>query len=390
MRIAIFLNIRFYFDGHCYTADERYYEFWATFTEHPGVSELWLCVPLVEKAGVQGLHRVELAENVHIVGIPISGEGPVSSLLGLITTFRFLKRLVLQNRDHWDGLGAVIPNLYGLMFLKQADRYDISSFAYVRGDHLKTVSHEYSGLRKLLFTGLARLQNRLAELILRGRAILVVGKALEQKYRRVSNKVQDIVVSTIRRKTQQQGNRNLDIDIDSVSLLYVGRLSREKGVDLLIECLSDLNVERQRYSLVIVGEGPEKARLELLAAQLKVNDCVSFAGNLNGVNLMTHYNTADMLVLPSRTEGVPKVLIEGMCFGLPIVCTGVGGIPYIAIHESNALVVPPESVDCLSEAISRIVEDSALRAKISAEAMRGFAEYSLETQRERVLQFLHG
>jgi glycosyltransferase involved in cell wall biosynthesis len=120
---------------------------------------------------------------------------------------------------------------------------------------------------------------------------------------------------------------------------FVGRLSREKGVDLLLEAFALLSRDRADAQLVLCGEGPLLDCLEARARDLDLFDRVVFAGFVNHVADVLE--KMDIFVMPSLTEGMPMVLMEAMAANKKIVATRVGGMPeMLSAYERSALVAP--------------------------------------------------
>ena len=134
---------------------------------------------------------------------------------------------------------------------------------------------------------------------------------------------------------------------DGPVLLFIGNLVAVKGVDLLLRALAGLPSAR----LVLVGAGPERASLGRLAGGLGVAGRVTFLGSLPQAALPGWYRAADLFVLPSRSEGVPNVLLEASACGTPWVASRVGGIPEMPAHASRRLVAPDRPAE-LAAAIS--------------------------------------
>jgi glycosyltransferase involved in cell wall biosynthesis len=145
---------------------------------------------------------------------------------------------------------------------------------------------------------------------------------------------------------------------DEKILLAVGRLSWEKGLDILLRSFQMHCAGDQRIRLVLVGEGPARDTLVGLAEELGISARVIFAGHINKV--APYYAAADLLVLSSRTEGLPMVILEAMQAELPVVCTRVGGIPELIADGETGIMVEPEDADALGRAIMRVLGDQAL------------------------------
>jgi glycosyltransferase involved in cell wall biosynthesis len=149
-------------------------------------------------------------------------------------------------------------------------------------------------------------------------------------------------------------------------LLFLGRLSYEKGLDVLlraIEVSAALPIV-----LDVVGDGPERASLEAMAQSLKIAHKVKFHGFER--NVMKHLSNADILVMPSRTEAMPMALMEAATLGIPIVASSVGGIPEIITHLENGVLVDPADACALSDAIETVTADMPAFKKRSAKAAK--------------------
>lgn len=134
-------------------------------------------------------------------------------------------------------------------------------------------------------------------------------------------------------------------------LLYVGRLSREKGVDVLIEAMRRISATRPDIGLVIVGAGPERKALEKQAQNLPQ---VFFLGFRDWDQLPRFYAVADLFVLPSRREPWGLVVNEAMASGLPVIASRKVGAAYdLIIQGENGYVVPEDDPAALASAIDR-------------------------------------
>jgi glycosyltransferase involved in cell wall biosynthesis len=120
------------------------------------------------------------------------------------------------------------------------------------------------------------------------------------------------------------------------------------------------------FKLVIVGEGPERARLEIELRSAGLSGRAVFAGQT--ADVQTYYEIADVLALPSHSEGSPNVLLEAMAAGLAVVATAVGGVPEIAVNEETALLVAPKDAQSFARALDRVSQDAELGRKLGRAA----------------------
>ena len=165
---------------------------------------------------------------------------------------------------------------------------------------------------------------------------------------------------------------SLGIDDGVPVLLAVGRLSSEKGFADLLEAAAIARQNAPELRLVIVGEGPERQRLEASIARLGLTGRVLLPGHDN--DMAPWYAMAYALVMPSHSEGSPNVLLEAMAAGLPIVATRVGGIPEIATGGETALLVAPQDPQALAHAICAIVSDPGTAAALGQTGLRHAGE----------------
>lgn len=145
-------------------------------------------------------------------------------------------------------------------------------------------------------------------------------------------------------------------------LLYVGRLAPEKHVDLLVDVLRAHPGTR----LALVGDGPDRARLEALFAGLPA----CFVGYLQGDALAAAYASADMFVFPSHTETLGNVVLEAMASGIPVVVPAAGGVTDLVDSGRNGLLFPPENSPALAAAVGVLLAAPPLRAQLSTAALR--------------------
>jgi glycosyltransferase involved in cell wall biosynthesis len=169
-------------------------------------------------------------------------------------------------------------------------------------------------------------------------------------------------------------------------VLSVGRLSREKGHADLIESVALLRIAAPdlKFKLLIVGEGPEQATLARTVTERNLESHVVFVGHVTDV--APFYAIADVLALPSHSEGSPNVLLEAMAAGVPVVATSVGGVPEIATSELNALLVPARDPSAFAEALRRALTELELARTLKGNAIARAGEFSPESHAQSLIQ----
>jgi hypothetical protein len=145
---------------------------------------------------------------------------------------------------------------------------------------------------------------------------------------------------------------------DPPRLISVARLSKEKGTAVLLDAIAQLRREGATPLpiVTIVGDGPERGRLETRAAKVGCRELVTFKGQLTRPELAAQFAQADVCVQPSLTEGFSKAWLDAMAYGLPVLSSDVGAAPFVIGRPGErGWLVPPGDVPALARAIRRII-----------------------------------
>jgi len=151
-------------------------------------------------------------------------------------------------------------------------------------------------------------------------------------------------------------------------ILCVGRLVPEKGQAVLLEAVALLGARGRGTQLTLVGEGPMRSQLEVMAQSLGIRARVSFPGTVGQEQIRERYASTSIFCLPSFAEGIPVVLMEAMAMALPVISTRITGIPELIDDGHSGLLVAPGRADQLADAIERLVGDPSLCREIGARA----------------------
>ena len=159
-------------------------------------------------------------------------------------------------------------------------------------------------------------------------------------------------------------------------LLFVGKLRKYKGVDVLIKSIKNLDV-----ILTIVGDGAELNSLMNLANDLNLNNKICFKRDLSDFQLIEEYKLADLFVLPSinEAEAFGIVQLEAMSFGLPVINTKLdSGVPFVSLDKITGYTVAPNDVSELEQAIVKIISSEEVYNKFSTNAKLRSFEFTNE------------
>jgi glycosyltransferase involved in cell wall biosynthesis len=166
-----------------------------------------------------------------------------------------------------------------------------------------------------------------------------------------------------RTRSREEARQALNIPQERLVIGAVGRLSDEKGVDLLIRAADRLARAGLDVGLLIAGEGDEEPRLRRLVEELGCGERVRLLGFRADVKEL--YQAFDVFALSSLREGLPNVLLEAMALEVPVLATRIAGVPQLIDHEQNGLLIQPGSVDELTRALERLLRDSELRQRLA-------------------------
>jgi len=183
--------------------------------------------------------------------------------------------------------------------------------------------------------------------------------------------------------TRTKARARLGLDPDTFVVVGLGRLVPIKGFDLLVRALPAVAAQIPSTRVVLVGDGAERGRLDALACALGVGARLDLAGEVFGVT--THLAAADVLAVPSRNEGMGRVMVEAMALRIPVVATAVGGIPDVVVDGECGRLVAPEDADAFSAALIELGRDEALRRKLGEAAEVRAESFSASVAREKLL-----
>ncbi|MFQ6104124.1 MAG: glycosyltransferase [Candidatus Glassbacteria bacterium] len=192
----------------------------------------------------------------------------------------------------------------------------------------------------------------------------LIEHGFEPKKMRIFPKAVDIDAFTPKNRDISFWHRwNCD---NEIKLLYVGRVVKEKNLDILARSYKKLAKDRDDILLVVVGEGPYREELETILE----GESVLFTGALEGDDLTSAYASSDIFVFPSTTDTYGNAVLEAQASGLPAVVTDAGGAQEVIKPDVSGIVTPSMNADAFAQAIQEILKSPSLRNRMSAESRR--------------------
>jgi len=208
--------------------------------------------------------------------------------------------------------------------------------------------------------------------------LIKVYKVSPEKVLVIHNGVDVPDESEISYKKKLEAKARLGLPQEKLIVFTTMRHIPRKRVDLLIEAVYKLlrrNASLKKNLLVVIGgTGPITPQLKRLANSLELNDVVVFTGWIPRDIINLYYLASDIYVFPSSSESAPLSLLEACAYGLPIITTRVGDYAMMMKNLHHAIVIPPNNVKELAEALFALIQDEQLRKKLSRNA-REFAKH---------------
>ena len=358
MRLTLVYAARFYQQGRTTFVQPAYGKYVEALAAQ--ADELVLCGP-VSEIPVRGSGYLLEPPNIEVVGLPYF-ERDIDGLKALPWCVPGLRR-AFRGADLSTimlPLGFLGPLAYVI-----AGSMRVPCFLHVVGDLGEQWSPEdYRSPLRGVGQAAVRLLEAVQDGMIRRSFTFVQGKALLEKHAKPGVRLVEAMETTIHDKDVVSAPRALRSTAPR-RLLYAGNLIRPKGVHVLLDALAILARRGETHRLTVAGTGPEETSLRRQSEVLGLAERVEFAGFCSLDRVWALMDDADLFVFPSFGEGMPRVLLEAMARGLPIVSTGVGGIPGIIEHGRNGWLVQPGQSEPLAAAIRAALGDGDAWTKAS-------------------------
>jgi len=316
---------------------------------------------------------------------PKAGQAPVHKRF--TRTVRLLKRLKPRAvLFQLCGMQYGLVSLFACAWLRMPT---LVVFQLVREDL------RFSPLRRALHRWMRRRGQRYVAVSAANRALLARAFAMDEgEILTIPNGVRPerfAVTEEDRAATRRRIREELGLPHDAILCLTVGRLSPQKGHDVLIPAIPHVAAAHPRALFLWAGDGPSEKDLRAQLATYGGTALVTLLGGRDDIPDLLH--AADLFVHPARFEGQPFSLLEAMAAGLPIVGTSASGIPEILEDGTHALLCPPDDIAALREAILCALGDPARMAglaKAARERVHQFSEAAMVSQTLEALETLAG
>lgn len=348
--------------------------------------KMYLCVPVQNISNDKNVNDYKInSSKIIIQEIPV-----YKGFVGALKNNRMIKKVINNFANEWDGVVYVRwPVPFSYTVFKIAKKKDLPICFHLVGDTKAIVSQgdKYKGVIKYLAVFYASINELLMKKMLRSSIALVNGNGLRRLYDK-SCVIKEIRTSTF--KANEIYKKRDSLNQENIKILYVGYMRHEKGITFLMDAVKTLIIEGYHISLTLVGEGDKFRDYQKYSQQLGISNHISFKGHIPlSYELLEKYRDNDIFILPSISEGTPRVLIEAMASGAIVIASNIGGIPFTIENEFNGILVKPKSSDAIMKAVLRIINDHALRKKLMKNGYQFAKMNTLEKHVDEVYQFIN-
>jgi glycosyltransferase involved in cell wall biosynthesis len=286
-----------------------------------------------------------------------------------------------------------VPSPAAIFAFRAARRQRKPVFLLVVGDYEALLPHlPYQGLKRVLFRGYVAFEEWALQHMVTRALTFANGAALRRKHEAQGARVVETKTTTL--SLADVADRTDTCESRPVRLLTVSRIDPRKGLGVLPDVIAHLVARGVDATLDIIGPPigqlgeAERDAIVGRARQLDVDDRVRLAGAVPLDQLMPLYRQYDIFVLPTRPgEGIPRVLMEAMAAGTPVVTTDVAGINSLITADVNGLLVQ-NTAEALTEGIVRVIGEPGLRRRLIESGYETARSHTLEVQAQRVMQVM--
>ncbi|MCK4554487.1 glycosyltransferase, partial [Candidatus Parcubacteria bacterium] len=269
----------------------------------------------------------------------------------------------------------------------------VGDYAWEQGSQRFSVKELLDDFQRQKYCWQVELMRRIQRLVADGsQSIVVPSKYLKRiinewgigsnKINVIYNSVKKIDLSISKERARSELNLTGDVILSS------GRLVTWKGFGLLIGLMPELLAVNPDFRLIIIGEGPEKNKLEVRSKKLEISDNVKCVGSLQQDELWKYMRASDIFVLNTGYEGLPHIVIEAMQLGLPVITTNVGGNPEVVEDGQTGVLVEYNNKEQIKNAILEMRENKESAEKLANEAKISLLKFNKEIMINNILKIL--
>lgn len=306
----------------------------------------------------------------------------------------FFKLLIIMHRNR-RGIDIIwIPDIrvIGFVSVLVANILRIPFFLYIRGDNYQESVDRISTkpfLVRAIYSSSIKFEYLISKLLVKKAPTFICGSALLKNYKTPQKKIYKFISTLIDENDIEHDGKSI-LGKNTIKILFVGRIVKYKGLTYALKAidllLNTINTTTMNIELIVIGEGGDRIHAEKFVLENKLSNHIHFKGFINDKKkLSAIYNECDLLVVPSLTEGTPKIVPEAMAKGLPIIASNVGELPFMVEHNKNGYIVEPADSEAIAFSVAHLIAHPDLYANMSKESLIRAKEFTFTKQFKKMI-----
>jgi glycosyltransferase involved in cell wall biosynthesis len=343
-----------------------------------------LAVHLVTSSVDNAYHNTVVRERVFVHSVPIGKNGSAlhhQSIVNVIAYawqgYRYADKLLTQEK--FDVIHAFFGVPCGAMALCLSKKYKLPYIVSLRGADVPGYSERLSILYIFLRPFIKLIWKRAAFVVANSEGLknLALQTNKHQMIEVIHNGIDN---SHFIPRPQARPEDTFIITLGA------SRVTARKGIQYLIEAVSLLIPKYPKLRMKILGDGDDKARLEKMVQELRLENYIQFLGRIPREETAKYYQEASAFVLPSLNEGMSNALLEALASGLPVIATDTGGSKELVIDGENGFIVKMKSAEDIAEKLERLINDETLRIRFGQASRKCAEEMSWKNVAEKYVE----
>lgn len=263
------------------------------------------------------------------------------------------------------------PSLPGILFSSLVLKKGKRLYCHIAGDIGNAWKNEkYRGINRIFAYSMSKFMEYKLKVIAKSSQSMLfcTGSAMTNLFKKLNTNT-FFFIDCLIRSTELTEH---EFDQQTHRFIYVGRLTEDKGIKLLLTAFLNLAKTHSNIHLTLIGFGPLQSFIKHFIKDNNLEKYINFVGYIPNEHLHKYLKQSDIFVLPSQApyEGFPRVIVEAWSFGLAVISTNVGGIEGLGRHEENILFCKKGSVTSLLSALKRIVDEPVLKRSLKEGTLR--------------------
>ena len=384
MKLTVILDELFYWDGKYHSSLFSAGKFMQYFL--PYFKEITICAPTQRVKCIDPSNYAVTLEKIGLRGKELPSWKTLKEFLQkLPANMLEISGVILRSVKESEIIWIKLPSIVGIIGFFFAKVYHKPLVLDIGGNAKEAWRRfQYQGVYKILVKIGGFILHKITSLMINYALTLLTG---EELYRLYGKNKRSVLFTRTLFEERDIFHRQDTCQKETIKLLYVGKIIADKGIFCLLGATKNLLEEGYNIYLTIVGFGPEEEELKRKIEDLNISKNVEFKEYIPfGRRLLQIYRNADVFIMSSiHFEGFPRVILEAMGAGLPVLATNIGGVSGIIKNNENGIIIKPNSQEDICRAVKELIQNPKLRRKIIRNSLYSIKQHTAEVEVKKVI-----